>query len=57
MYDRFVPTITTLTGSFRNMKAWIPKQHSIQLKNTAQVQIYGFRSSGDSEDLQGVKKC
>lgn len=32
--DRFVPTITTITGSYRIMKAWIPKQQSMQLKNS-----------------------
>ncbi|KZV44181.1 tubby-like protein 8 [Dorcoceras hygrometricum] len=35
---RFVPTICTWTGSYRSMKAWIPKHHSMQLKNTNQVQ-------------------
>ncbi|XP_038977131.1 tubby-like protein 4 [Phoenix dactylifera] len=35
----FVPTITTLTGSFRSMRAWIPKHQSMQLKNTKTTQI------------------
>ncbi|KAJ0984252.1 hypothetical protein J5N97_002608 [Dioscorea zingiberensis] len=35
----FVPTITTLTGNFRSMRAWIPKQQSMQLKNTNASQI------------------
>ncbi|CAA6672233.1 unnamed protein product [Spirodela intermedia] len=48
----FVPTITTLTGSFRNMKAWIPKQHSMQLKNTTQVHhVNGF--PGDFQEKSG----
>ncbi|XP_077236749.1 tubby like protein 8 isoform X2 [Tasmannia lanceolata] len=34
----FVPTVTTLTGSFRSMRAWIPKHQSMQLKSTAQIQ-------------------
>ncbi|CAL1354667.1 unnamed protein product [Linum trigynum] len=34
----FVPTIGTWTGSYRRMKAYIPKHHSMQLKNTTQVQ-------------------
>ncbi|KAM0003556.1 putative transcription factor TUBBY family [Helianthus debilis subsp. tardiflorus] len=33
----FVPTITTWTGSYRSMKAWLPKHQSMQLKNTTQV--------------------
>ncbi|XP_073135944.1 tubby-like protein 8 [Henckelia pumila] len=35
---KFVPTISTWTGSYRSMKAWIPKHFSMQLKNTNQVQ-------------------
>lgn len=36
----FAPTITTLTGSFRSTRAWIPKNQSMQLKanNSAQIQ-------------------
>ncbi|XP_058067806.1 tubby-like protein 4 [Magnolia sinica] len=34
----FTPTITTLTGSFRSMRAWIPKHQSMQLKNATQIQ-------------------
>ncbi|KAJ8641180.1 hypothetical protein MRB53_017874 [Persea americana] len=34
----FTPTITTLTGSYRSMRAWIPKHQSMQLKNAAQIQ-------------------
>lgn len=37
LYYRFVPTIATWTGSYRSMKAWLPKHQSMQLKNTAQV--------------------
>ncbi|XP_073001784.1 tubby-like protein 4 [Typha latifolia] len=35
----FIPTITTLTGSFRSIRAWIPKQQSMQIKNTNTTQI------------------
>ncbi|OAY70528.1 Tubby-like protein 4 [Ananas comosus] len=31
----FIPTITTLTGSCRSMRAWIPKHQSMQLKSTS----------------------
>ncbi|KAF9613191.1 hypothetical protein IFM89_005993 [Coptis chinensis] len=34
----FVPTITTCTGSYRSLKAWIPKHQSMQLKNTTKIQ-------------------
>ncbi|KAA8542017.1 hypothetical protein F0562_023169 [Nyssa sinensis] len=34
----FMPTIATWTGSYRSMRAWIPKHQSMQLKNTTQVQ-------------------
>ncbi|KAI3727135.1 hypothetical protein L1987_66944 [Smallanthus sonchifolius] len=34
----FVPTIATWTGSYRSMKAWLPKHQSMQLKNTTQAQ-------------------
>ncbi|XP_073287085.1 tubby-like protein 8 isoform X1 [Primulina huaijiensis] len=37
-FCRFVPTISTWTGSYRSMKAWVPKHYSMQLKNTNQVQ-------------------
>lgn len=36
-FHRFVPTITTWTGNYRTMRAYIPKHQSMQLKNTAQV--------------------
>uniref|UniRef100_A0A0D9VCY2 Tubby C-terminal domain-containing protein n=1 Tax=Leersia perrieri TaxID=77586 RepID=A0A0D9VCY2_9ORYZ len=35
----FAPTVTTLTGSFRSMRAWIPKNQSMQLKNSNSAQI------------------
>ncbi|KAG9152422.1 hypothetical protein Leryth_015826 [Lithospermum erythrorhizon] len=35
---RFTPTVATLAGSYRSMKAWIPKHQSMQLKSTAQIQ-------------------
>ncbi|KAL8250252.1 hypothetical protein R6Q59_033945 [Mikania micrantha] len=34
----FMPTVATWTGSYRSMKAWLPKHQSMQLKNTAQAQ-------------------
>ncbi|XP_068652061.1 tubby-like protein 4 [Aristolochia californica] len=34
----FIPTVTTLTGRFRSMRAWIPKHQSMQLKSTGQIQ-------------------
>ncbi|CAK9134229.1 unnamed protein product [Ilex paraguariensis] len=34
----FMPTIATLMGSYRSIKAWIPKHQSMQLKNTTQMQ-------------------
>ncbi|BAS77292.1 Os02g0179400 [Oryza sativa Japonica Group] len=34
----FAPTVTTLTGSFRSMRAWIPKNQSIHLKNSNSAQ-------------------
>ncbi|PWA62037.1 tubby like protein 8 [Artemisia annua] len=34
----FAPTIATWTGSYRSMKAWLPKHQSMQLKNTTQAQ-------------------
>ncbi|KAK9149890.1 hypothetical protein Scep_008647 [Stephania cephalantha] len=34
----FVPTVTTCTGSYRSLRAWIPKHHSMQLKSSAQFQ-------------------
>ncbi|CAD6211315.1 unnamed protein product [Miscanthus lutarioriparius] len=49
----FAPTITTLTGSFRSMRAWIPKNQSMQLKtnNSAQIQ----HVSGLPKDWQEKK--
>lgn len=32
-----MPTIATLTGSYRSMKVYIPKHQSMQLKNVTQV--------------------
>ncbi|PRQ50351.1 putative transcription factor TUBBY family [Rosa chinensis] len=34
----FTPTISTWTGSYRRIRAYVPKHQSMQLKNTAQVQ-------------------
>jgi hypothetical protein len=36
---RFAPTITTLTGSFRSLRAWIPKNQSMQLKANSSAQV------------------
>ncbi|CAD6247854.1 unnamed protein product [Miscanthus lutarioriparius] len=49
----FAPTITTLTGSFRSMSAWIPKNQSMQLKtnNSSQIQ----HVSGLPKDWQEKK--
>ncbi|KAE8776778.1 tubby-like protein 4 [Hordeum vulgare] len=35
----FAPTIATLTGSFRSMRAWIPKNQSMQLRSNSSAQI------------------
>ncbi|XP_065868053.1 tubby-like protein 8 [Euphorbia lathyris] len=34
----FVPTVVTCTGSYRSMRVFIPKHHSMQFKNNAQIQ-------------------
>ncbi|XP_062223909.1 tubby-like protein 4 isoform X2 [Phragmites australis] len=49
----FAPTITTLTGSFRSIRAWVPKNQSMQLKtnNSAQIQ----HISGLPKDWQEKK--
>ncbi|CAN6246946.1 unnamed protein product [Urochloa humidicola] len=49
----FAPTITTLTGSFRSMRAWIPKNQSMQLKNNNSAQIQHI--SGLPKDWQEKK--
>ncbi|KAG8379583.1 hypothetical protein BUALT_Bualt07G0104000 [Buddleja alternifolia] len=35
---KFMPTVSTWTGNYRSMRAWIPKHQSMQLKSTNQVQ-------------------
>ncbi|XBI70987.1 hypothetical protein VPH35_065326 [Triticum aestivum] len=35
----FAPTITTLMGSFRSMRAWIPKNQSMQVRTNSSAQI------------------
>ncbi|KAK6123794.1 hypothetical protein DH2020_042463 [Rehmannia glutinosa] len=35
---KFMPTVSTWTGTYRRIKAWIPKHQSMQLKNTNQIQ-------------------
>ncbi|OQU84489.1 hypothetical protein SORBI_3004G064700 [Sorghum bicolor] len=47
----FAPTITTLTGSFRSMRAWIPKNQSMQLKTNNSAQ----HVSGLPKDWQEKK--
>ncbi|KAL5212038.1 hypothetical protein ABZP36_022885 [Zizania latifolia] len=49
----FAPTITTLTGSFRSMRAWIPKNQSMQLKNSNSAEIQHI--GGLPKDWQGKK--
>ncbi|KAL5699876.1 Tubby-like protein 4 [Ranunculus cassubicifolius] len=34
----FVPTVITCTGSYRSLRAWIPKHQSMQLKSTSKIQ-------------------
>ncbi|XP_071731821.1 tubby-like protein 8 [Rutidosis leptorrhynchoides] len=50
----FVPTITTWTGSYRSMKAWLPKHQSMQLKNTAQAQHINGLPKGWEERMDRV---
>ncbi|KAJ4758144.1 hypothetical protein LUZ62_068519 [Rhynchospora pubera] len=51
----FVPTITTLTGRFRSIRAWIPRQQqSTQLKSTSTNQIQHV--SGLTENWELKKK-
>ncbi|KAI4326223.1 hypothetical protein MLD38_031558 [Melastoma candidum] len=46
----FMPTIATWTGSFRNMRAYVPKHQSMQLKNPSQVQhIRGLPNDWDEK--------
>ncbi|KAL5207972.1 hypothetical protein ABZP36_032407 [Zizania latifolia] len=49
----FASTITTLTGSFRSMRAWIPKNQSMQLKNSNSSQIHHI--GGLPKDWQAKK--
>lgn len=45
-----MPTIATWTGSFRNMRAYVPKHQSMQLKNLSQVQhIRGLPNDWDEK--------
>lgn len=50
----FVPTITTWTGSYRSMKAWLPKHQSMQLKNTTQAQHINGLPNGWEERMDRV---
>ncbi|GMH03891.1 hypothetical protein Nepgr_005730 [Nepenthes gracilis] len=45
----FMPTITTWTGSYRSMRVWIPKNQSVQPKNTIQIK----HVKGLHEDWEG----
>ncbi|XWS16571.1 hypothetical protein CRYUN_Cryun34aG0100100 [Craigia yunnanensis] len=46
----FMPTIATLTGSYRSMKVYIPKHQSMQLKNVTQIQhISGLPKDWDGK--------
>ncbi|XP_074561776.1 tubby-like protein 4 [Curcuma longa] len=35
----YIPTITTITGNYRSLRAWIPKSQSMQLKSSNSTQI------------------
>ncbi|RZR81985.1 hypothetical protein BHM03_00008316 [Ensete ventricosum] len=35
----YLPTITTITGHYRSLRAWIPKYQSMQLKNSNATQV------------------
>lgn len=35
---KFIPTVSTWTGNYRSMRAWIPKHQSMQMKITNQIQ-------------------
>ncbi|EXC14080.1 hypothetical protein L484_004405 [Morus notabilis] len=48
----FIPTITTWTGSYRSMRAYIAKHQSMQLKNSTQVQ----HVKGLPNDWEGKKE-
>ncbi|XP_023744168.1 tubby-like protein 8 [Lactuca sativa] len=50
----FVPTIATWTGSYRSMKAWLPKHQSMQLKNTTQAQHINGLPTGWEERMDRV---
>ncbi|KAK3152301.1 hypothetical protein QOZ80_2BG0157020 [Eleusine coracana subsp. coracana] len=56
----FAPTITTLTGSFRSIRAWIPKNQSMQLKanNSAQIQhITGLPKDWQEKKSRADQLC
>ncbi|KAI3766140.1 hypothetical protein L2E82_16191 [Cichorium intybus] len=50
----FVPTIATWTGSYRSMRAWLPKHQSMQLKNTTQAQHINGLPAGWEERMDRV---
>ncbi|KAM6571196.1 hypothetical protein CsatA_015276 [Cannabis sativa] len=49
----FLPTITTWTGSYRSLRAYIPKHQSMQLKNTNNTQVQHIK--GLPMDWEGKK--
>ncbi|GJM90379.1 hypothetical protein PR202_ga06653 [Eleusine coracana subsp. coracana] len=56
----FAPTITTLTGSFRSIRAWIPKNQPMQLKanNSAQIQhITGLPKDWQEKKSRADQLC
>ncbi|KAG9455815.1 hypothetical protein H6P81_000323 [Aristolochia fimbriata] len=52
----FAPTVTTLTGSFRSMRAWIPRHQSMQLKGTGQIQHLNGLPSNWEEKMSKTQK-
>ncbi|KAE8656916.1 Tubby-like protein 8 [Hibiscus syriacus] len=53
---RFVPTIATWTGSYRRMKAYIPKHQSMQLKNVSQMQHINGLTKGWEGQMDKIHK-
>uniref|UniRef100_I1NXV3 Tubby C-terminal domain-containing protein n=1 Tax=Oryza glaberrima TaxID=4538 RepID=I1NXV3_ORYGL len=57
----FAPTVTTLTGSFRSMRAWIPKNQSIHLKNSNSAQqiqhISGLPKDWQEKKIKADQLC
>ncbi|TVU32842.1 hypothetical protein EJB05_24601, partial [Eragrostis curvula] len=54
----FAPTITTLTGSFRSMRAWIPKNNMQPKTNSAQIQhISGLPNDWQEKKSRADQLC